>query len=412
MASQLVGMAKENIEKLKRYQALETLSARLLGGWMPGIATWEVKKQVGYHLWEDMQFSKQLRTRLWELRVNQPDRKLSPQLSDAIHLLSHAQHDFELLAGLYLVLKFELKNAYEQYIHTTFDIYDHPSVLVLRQIIPVREAQIEWARRIVDGLADSGEKRREVQRWLQFSQDIISSIGGVDGEQPITTEMPISPPAYSSLLPFAEARRDERFDIQIGSPSIPDENDHAAYVVWQFSNYVQEMQAAETLASIMWEVEGMDWEFYYDIARHCWDEVRHSELGETRLDQLGYHISDFPSSIGSYTWRQLFTPLIRYCALTYVIEADSFKLKHDNYQKFLGINDMESAQAIMYDIIDETLHVRWGTKWVPSLMKHYNYTRSLDQLVDECRDIVLTHSVSDAQKQEAKRTIAMKSKQN
>lgn len=398
MASQLVGVAKENIEKLKRYQALETFAARLLGGWMPGIAKWEVKKRIAYHIWEDLQFSQSIRTRLWELRVTQPDRKLPSELREAIELLSIAQHDFELLAGIYLVLKSELKNAYERYIHSTFDIYDHPSVLALKQIVVIREGQIEWAQSTVHELADSGEKRREMQRWMQFSQDIITAIGGVDGEDSIA-EMPLPPPAYSSLLPFSEAKRDERFEIAIGSPNIPEENDHAAYVVWQFSSYVQEMQAAETLATIMWEVEGMEWEFYYDIARHCWDEVRHSELGEARLDQLGYHISDFPSSIGSYGWRQLFDPLIRYCALTYVIEADSFKMKHESYQRYLEQEDLQSAQPIMYDIMDETMHVRFGQKWVPHLIQHYGYSNTLQELIQECRTVVAKHSVAPAQRQ-------------
>lgn len=400
MSSQPVGTAKANIEKLRRYQALETHAARLLGGWMPGIARWEVKKRVAYHLWEDMQASQQIRTRLWELRVNQPDRDLPAQLQQAAEALASAQHDYEFLAGLYLVLKTELLAAYKHYIATTFDIYDHPSVIALRQIVPLREAQIEWAQRVVDELVDTGEKRRQVQRWTQYARDVLAALGGVDGEND-TSEMPTLPPAYHSLLPFAEAHRDERFEVQIGSPEKPDENDNAAYVVWQFANYVQEMQAAETLATMMWEVQSMDWEFYYDIARHCWDEVRHSELGETRLKQLGYHIADFPSAIGSYGWRQLFDPLIRYAALTYVIEADSFKLKHASYQKYLELGDMDSAQPIMFDIMDETMHVRFGQKWVPDLMKHYAYSGSLQDLIDTCREVVARHSVAPAQREAA-----------
>ncbi|MBK8021027.1 MAG: DUF455 family protein [Chloroflexi bacterium] len=398
MASEIVGVLKANIEKLKRYQALETYCARLLGGWLPGIARWEVKQQVAYHLWEDMQFSKQLRTRLWELRVNSPDRDLPPELNRAFQLLAVAQQDYELLAGVYLVLKQALHDAYAHYIRTTFDIYDHPSVQALRQIVPLRAAQLEWARRTVEELAENGEKHRQVQRWMQFAQDVIAACGGVDGELPVG-EMPAPPPAYASLLPFVEARRDSRFDVQIGSPAKPDENDHAAYVVWQFANYVQEMQAAETLATILWEVDSMEWEFYYDIARHCWDEVRHSELGQTRLAQLGYHISDFPSSIGSYGWRQLFDPLVRYCALTYVIEADSFEMKHASYQRYLKQGDMDSAQPIMYDIMDETMHVRFGQKWVPPLMQRYGYPHPLKDLVTECRRVVATHSVAPAQRE-------------
>ena len=55
MTSMSVDTIKANNERLKRYQALETHAARLIGGWLPGVARWEVKKQLGYHL-PDPQF--------------------------------------------------------------------------------------------------------------------------------------------------------------------------------------------------------------------------------------------------------------------------------------------------------------------------------------------------------------------
>ncbi len=397
MSSTLVGTLKTNLEQLRRYQALETHAARLLGGWLPGVAHWEIKQQIGYHLWEDLRHSQIIRTRLWELRITNPDRDLDPTVREAIERLAVAQHDYELIAGVYLVLKAELLAAYKHYVATTFHVYDHPSVIALNTIIPTLEHQITWAAQVVNEQANTGAKRRQVKRWQQYAQDVIAAIGGVNGDA-TKTDFPVPPPGYASLLPFAEAKRDERFTVQVAGAPMPDENDFMGYLLWQFSNYVQEMQAAETLATVMWEVKDMEWDFYFDIARHCWDEIRHSELGETRLDQLGYHISDFPSSIGSYGWRQLFNPLIRYCALTYVIEADSFKLKHASYQKYLDQNDLESAQSIMYDIMDETMHVRFGQKWVPPLMAHYGESRSLEDLIAECRQIVAQHSVAPAQR--------------
>ena len=400
MASQLTDQLQSKIDRLKRYQAFETHTARLLGGWLPGIAKWEVKKQVAYHLWENMEHSRDLRTRLWELRVNKPDRGLDWRVIAAFDALSQAQYDYEALAGIYLVLKQALLATYEAYVASTHEIYDHPSILVLTPIITRTRAQITWAEQNVRALVDTGEKQRRVQRWMQYAQAILDAMGGIDGDVAVT-DMPEPPPSYATLLPFSEAKRDGRFEISIGSPVPPDKEDRLGYLVWQFSNYVQEMQAAETLATVMWEVRDMAWEFYYDIARHCWDEVRHSELGENRLSQLGYHISDFPSAIGSYGWRQLFDPCIRYCALTYIIEAGAFKLKHASYQRYLQDGDLESAHAIMYDIMDETMHVRFGQKWVESLMKHYGYQQSLDELVEECRGIVATHSVAPAQKEAA-----------
>jgi hypothetical protein len=55
----------------------------------------------------------------------------------------------------------------------------------------------------------------------------------------------------------------------------------------------------------------------------------------------------------------------------------------------------------MYDIMDETMHVRFGQKWVPSLMKHYGVQVSLDEYIEQCRQIVATHSVAPAQREAA-----------
>ncbi len=169
MSSSLVGTLKTNLEQLKRYQALETHAARLLGGWLPGVAQWEIKQQIGYHLWEDLKHSQIIRTRLWELRITNPDRDLDPAVREAIERLAIAQHDYELIAGVYLVLKAELLAAYKHYVATTFHVYDHPSVIALNTIIPTLEHQITWATQVVNEQANTGDKRRQVKRWQQYA---------------------------------------------------------------------------------------------------------------------------------------------------------------------------------------------------------------------------------------------------
>ena len=163
------------------------------------------------------------------------------------------------------------------------------------------------------------------------------------------------------------------------------------------------MQAAETLGSTLWEAEDMPWEFYFDLSRHLYDEARHSALGAARLAELGYHVTDFPHSVANYTWRQFMDPLRRYCTLTYVIEADSFAYKHETYQKHLEHGDHESAQAILFDITDETMHVRWGKKWVPELMKRYGYEGEVADLVKECRELTAKNSANPLQRGSAER---------
>jgi hypothetical protein len=386
------------IAKLKRFQALETMSFRLLGGWLPGVIRWETKHEIGLHIWQDAQHSRELRTRLWELRVQNPDRGLDENLLKLLQGLACAQKDFEFLGGLCLGLKSELIAAYRTMMERTHPIYDAPTVAILQRIVMEKESQVAWAKQTLPHLADSEEKQRQLTRWTAHVHDLIKACGGVDGSLPVTAgNWPSPPPGYSCLLPFGQAHRDERFKLSLRGMELPDEDDRKNSVIYQFVNYAQEMQAAETLGSVLWEAEGMEWEFYYDIARHCYDEERHSALGDNRLRELGHHVTDFPHSAASYAWKQLLDPLRRYCLLTCVQETDGFKYKHKTYQEHLRHQDIESAEAVLFDIMDETMHVRLGQKWTPKLMERYGYQEPLDKLVSECRTIMLANSVSAVQ---------------
>ena len=240
---------------------------------------------------------------------------------------------------------------------------------------------------------------------MQFITEVMAAESATTSfaeEDPKPLQLPEPLPGYSeSPLPFGEAKRDARFQLTLTGPVPPEENDTLGKTIYQFVNYAHEMQAAETLGSVLWETEGMEWEFYFDVARHCYDEARHSELGETRLRELGHHITDFPHTAANYAWRQLIDPMRRYCVLTYVIEADSFEYKHKSYNRYVELQDTTSAESILFDIIDETLHLRWGKKWTPKLMEKNGYTEPLENLVTECRDILLRHAVNPVQRASA-----------
>ncbi|MDX2008460.1 MAG: DUF455 family protein [Meiothermus sp.] len=394
-----------NIRLLSRFQRLEIETARLLGGWLPGVVKWEAKRAVAGHLWEDAQHSKELRTRLWELRHPDPDRDADGSLaalSRAVRSLAAAQQDFEMVAAVYLVLKKQLAAAYRAYIRRTHQVQDAPSLPVLRRLALELEEQVRWAEGAVRELADTGDKTRGAQRWMQYAEDVLAAVGGVDGLGEAGPAATV-PPGYNLLLPFPEVKRDSRFRATIDGAPQPDPADTLATVLWQFNNYVQEMQAAETLGSTLWEADGMPWEFYYDVSRHCYDEERHSLLGETRLAELGHHPSDFQHMTGNYAWRQMVDPTRRYCILTEVIEAGSFAYKREAYQKHMADGDLASAQAFLFDIIDETMHVRWGGKWVPRLMEHAGINTPYQEFVQECREITARNSFNALQRAAAAR---------
>jgi hypothetical protein len=387
--------SKELTNRLQLLQAAETWSARLLGGWMPGIANWEAKHRVGLHLWQDLQVARDLRIRLWELRIAKPDRfEQRDELEQIVRRLACAQHDTEAIGGVYLGLKRTLCDAYRVYLDQTHTTWDAPTLPILERAQAQHESQIEWAEAYLASETGSEEQHHGVTRWVQYARDLFAPflLGSEFGDPPD------HPPAHSCLLPFSEARRDCRFKTQLGGFERADPEDHDAHAVWQFLNYAMEMQAAETLASVLWEATGMEWEFYYDVGRHCYDECRHSQMGEERLKELGHSLREFPQFVGNFAWRQLYDPLRRYAMLTYVIEQDSFALKHESYKKYVEQGDTRSAEAILYDIIDETMHVRWGVKWVPELINAQNEEFSVEEIVAQARQAVLENSLSPAQR--------------
>lgn len=393
--------SKKMIERLQVLQAAETWCARLLAGWLPGIANWEAKHEAGLQLWQNLQTARDLRGRLWELRVPRPDRfEQSNILETVIRRLASAQHDFEFIAGLHLGFKRALVRAYRDYEQHTHATWDAPSIPVVRAARVHAEAQIAWAEKFLQQEAREPEQQRLVARWREFAEELVNA-SGLFGTT--ATPLPELPPAYACLLPIANARRDARFKTQLQGFERPSTTDVEAHTQWQFLNYTMEMQAAETLGSVLWETDGMEWEFYFDAGRHCYDECRHCRMGEERLNELGHRLHDFPQFIGNYAWRQLYDPMRRYGMLTWIIEQDAFALKHETYKDYVARGDARSAEAVLYDIIDETLHVRWGTKWLPELLKARGEAKTVDEVVAECRQAVIENSLAPAQRAYARK---------
>ena len=150
--------------------------------------------------------------------------------------------------------------------------------------------------------------------------------------------------------------------------------------------YFREMAAAETVAVLLWEApETMTWDFFADAARHFWDEVRHCRAGQQRLEELGLDIWQVPVQTGNYNIRARMPLLERYAFITQVEEAGSFGYKAEKEAQFRAAGDTVSADMVAYDMADERMHVRFGTKWIPELQKALGDTRTMDELVADAR---------------------------
>jgi hypothetical protein len=141
----------------------------------------------------------------------------------------------------------------------------------------------------------------------------------------------------------------------------------------------------------------MPWAFHQDIARHLWDESRHGDSGYSRLLDFGinlreigfrpydeslidaagmppaapqYQTPDAMPAMGSLeplTPRQLYDVVFD---IGMVAETGHFTVKREAYDDFRAGGDLESAEMMRFDIIDESAHVQYAHQWLPALAEH------------------------------------------
>ena len=156
--------------------------------------------------------------------------------------------------------------------------------------------------------------------------------------------------------------------------------DPEGHRLWRFKHYLNEMTAAETLGSILWMLPEMEWEFQANAARHLWDEIRHSQLGQIRVQQLGLKIADVPQVVQIYNVMMTLPAVDQYALLTTVIEPNGMPEKRANREHWEEIEDDISAAAVSYDWSDENYHIRWGQKWTPIMLQTYKYPETPEQI--------------------------------
>ena len=369
-----VDMAR-NKRLLNRYRFIEYEIIRILAGWLPPVATMELKLAMGRLLWEDAQHVQHLYLRLREVQTpafRPPgDAALERLMAEAIH----APNEWEMLAGIFRVIKPALVQAYQWHRKQTFANPDAPTLYAFKHILVDERDQLVWAD---DALADHppGE-------WERYIADLLAASGGITGDQeraPIPTE----PKCRVEFFAPKVAARDSRFSIQkeqrVGSGREPVEDERR---LGEFESYSQEMLAAETCALILFESPKMPWGFVYDTARHCYDETRHCKLGIEWMARHGLDYKTVPQNTKIYEWRSQYDPATQYCLLTRGNEAHVFPYRHESLALYEKAGDQLSAQFVSYDIADERQHVAYGTKWLPELMKCHGIDMPVDDFIEE-----------------------------
>lgn len=369
---------EQNVEYLKRYAYLERSAMRTLAGWLPGVPEWEAKNEIGLHIWETADAVDTLYGRLRELRNYQPERFLGDVLPIVRASLDESQNTAEVIATVYLVVKKRLIDAFRSHPETTWDAFDQPTVKVTEQLLPALEKQVAWAEGFLATIA-ANYPGWEV--WRDYVAALIDADGGITGAGP-KRSLPQRPDGHALLLPWKTCQRMPDWPIFDPDNDVQPEReaDPEGYRLWRFKHYVNEMTASETLGSVLWMLPEMPWEFQHNVARHLWDEIRHSQLGQIRVSQLGWKVEDVPQVVQIYNVMMTLPPVEQYALLTTVIEPNGLPEKTTNREHWESLHDEVSAAAVSYDWSDENFHVRWGKKWTPVLLETCGYKENIDEM--------------------------------
>ena len=369
---------------LKNLGDFQTELARILAGFVPALVIWGQRKELPALIFRSMRRVQDLRQRGRELGVSFEEMHFAGNVAARALLdkLCHAPSVADLVQGGMIVVHSALISAIEEYLKQNEGVYDLPSVALLEADREEIKGQLAWAQNALSELAQTaGGKPNE--NFICEIKSLCADLPALLREHATRSNSPLKTGRRIGALPFADAKLPLGFrHLEFGPEALSKEADYAARSRYHAINFLQEVQAADSCASMLFEAPDMPWDFFLDLSRHMWDEARHAMFGEAKLKDFGTDAAAAGLSTKAYAMRQTLTPLDRYAALS-TQEADAFPGKHVGLKEAVANSDALSAKAWSYDIADETQHLRFGTKWIPVMIEKVGEPRSYEQVKED-----------------------------
>ncbi len=374
----------ETVTVLRRFARIERRTLLVLAAHLSATPEWEVKCALALHLWQDAEHCGWLRERVPEMRKppHYLDRPDDPALETFFEELVRSRTTRELLTGVYRVLKPSLMEALEAHCRLANPLADHPTLRLLRFLVLEEREQVEWGEAALAAFGGADEE------WERHLNAYLRAAGGAGGDGDRARELP-SPRAAEPLELVRVPRRDERFTRLWDSRGrIPYDERPPEEINWRML-YVRltEMHAVELVALTLYEWPDAPFDIHRDLARHLWDEARHSMFGEAWFETHGIDWQTVPHdlSFASYPNTE-FTPHERY-ALLYAAEHTAMRRDGKRAQAEAAAASGDALAALYqdFDWADEVLHVHLGRR---VLLEHvYESTKELDEAADRIWEV-------------------------
>jgi hypothetical protein len=373
----------------RRLFAAERKLLVLIGTLPPLIPGLEDKYALAAMAYEDATHADALRQRIGQLRgPGKREPSLEPRLDAIFEAALRAPSLAALLYGIFGVLKRDLVRAYEGYLVNTHPLGDLPSRVLLEAVLEQEHDAVRAGESMADRLSESVSDHE----WADYLLTRLRAAGGVDGllEGRAAREESDAPESRPFQMPLLPNWGDFPIRFQNGEGG-PDEDLHgyaftaetdlrvvrAGIYNWLF----HESDVLDYLPRLFYETQGMPFDFQLDLARHLWDEARHSEAGYRGLRRIGFDPYDSEHPVGFRLGTARMNPVELYAVMTQGFEAGSFPIKATILTRLDELGDPDLSSFLRYDRADETIHVSFGHKWVPVLAQHFGDDRPLKEIV-------------------------------
>jgi hypothetical protein len=387
------------VDLLNDWQYVERSVHRLLAAWGRRVAAWEDKSAWHRFVWDQAQIVKRLRGRIDEFPGGKPDAPVSARLEQAVNTVLLAPGLEDAIDGIFCLLLQTQVSAYADYSSHTHPVHDAPTLAVLHEINQLKSTHWMWYREYrrrrphatTESYASAvGAALREVG---EFRQALPVADGPAARPAGVGTSFRLAKFSARELptqgrgdfMPYV--REDFRTSLE------------ARRLFWAYG-YMLEKNLPESQLQWIYDGHTMPWDWHYDVSRHLWDESRHGDSGYSRLKDFGIdpaevgfpsynnderlkHLDELASGQATDEMTQVridylmeeataepMTPKELYDAVFFIgmiAENGHFIVKNEAYADFRDGLDLESAEMMLFDIIDETAHVQYAHRWLPLL---------------------------------------------
>ncbi|MCA8996473.1 MAG: hypothetical protein KDA80_05805 [Planctomycetaceae bacterium] len=388
----------ESVRRQKHLHYLLRRAYEIFTFRITGEPIYELKMAFSYHGYLCAEQVGAVRKRVGEMR--EPplglDQVPHPGLKHFCDEILAAPSSETLVFGLYEHLIPAIEDISGNLIRDAHPLADSPTVRVARLILSDLAEIQEYGHEALKCLV-TDDQRREFEPWAKCLQQCLSAVGGPDGTQLSTGELPA---AMFLATPFqfqSEPQRDERFQDPFNAGVNPeaflyDERfSPRDKTLMMYYKRIRELDVPEMMASILYDLNHEEpWGFHEEMSRQLWDEARHAMMGEVGFASLGLDWTEIPIN---FTWsRNLNSQLNareRHGVL-YFIEQGLMPKTGKRYEWEVGLESGDSLSALFqdFDWADEVLHSQIGRRWYVPRFSSLN--EALDY-GDDCWSKVMSH---------------------